>query len=461
VTKKRKVYYQVEKALKTPHNIIILMGMRKVGKTTTLQQLAKDHKGFYVNFKEEKDTQDAFVKAITSSYDLILFDEIGYLDSHDQLLEGLQREKKKFVITSSSYPALRQLASEGLGGGRSCVLQMFPLDFEEYLYFSGKIRNYNEDYNPTEEDVGKFYRLKDVPQGMDMVIDEEYIATTFEDIQVATENKQFAERGIFLDAKSHNAILDILAYTLNRQFRLKVFGDTNVGVQEFSKPVASSLDLSDSLIAFSNEKAGEYSPESLALILAYLATNAFVFVDLKMTGVSVQKIDDVVSSLLAVKLERDLRSLLKEYTFSVTSLPLYTRLMVDLEVIADKLSDHDPFKGQLYELAVKTTFLKKGSYNMPIYSYKYSEVGTDKGVDLYVSGKWDRPPLLLEATVSYKGDSKHNVTKFLKEREVIRVVTDLPGVWEEEKGYYRIGYPKALLMLSNKTIFNLRPSKLE
>jgi len=102
---------------------------------------------------------------------------------------------------------------------------------------------------------------------------------------------------------------------------------------------------------------------------------------------------------------------------------------------ADKLSE-----GQLYKLAIKTAIL---GCNTPFHSYKYS----DEGVDLYVHGTRDRPSLFLGAN--------HNVNKFLKERELIRVVTDLPDVWKEEDGYYRIGYPKVLLMLSNRTIFEL------
>jgi len=289
---------------------------------------------------------------------------------------------------------------------------MFPLDFEEYLYFSGKISGYKEDYNPTVEDVENFYRLKDLPQGMDMVIDKEYLTTTFEDILIATNNKQFAERGIFLDAKNHNAILDILSYTLN----------------------------SSSLIHYANEKTRSISSESLATILAYLLANAFVFVDLTMTENSEQKVDGVISSLLAVKKDRDLIPLLKEYTF----LPVYTRLMVD----ADRFSEGGAFKGQLYEqlykLAIKTAIM---GCSTPFHSYKYS----DAGVDLFVPGTWDRPPLFLGAN--------RNVNKFLRERELIRVVTDLPDVWKEEDGYYRIGYPKALLMLSNRTIFELHQAR--
>jgi hypothetical protein len=210
---------------------------------------------------------------------------------------------------------------------------------------------------------------------------------------------------------------------------------------EYGAIDSSSLDLSSSLIYYANEKTRSISSESLATILAYLLANAFVFVDLTMTENSEQKVDGVISSLLSVKNDTDLISLLKEYTF----LPLYTRLMVDLEIIADRLCEE-----QLYELAIKTVIMECST---PLHSYKYSDVDTDEGVDLYVSSTWDRPPLFLGAN--------HNVNKFLRERELIRVVTDLPDVWKEEDGYYRIGYPKALLMLTNRTIFKLQPSALE
>ena len=171
-----------------------------------------------------------------------------------------------------------------------------------------------------------------------------------------------------------------------------------------------------------------------------------------------QKIDGVVNSLLAVKTDRNLRVLLKEYTFGASSLQLYTRLMVNLEVIADKLSTSRTFKGQLYELAVKTALIGKDEFYCVFSSYKYLDPITAKGIDLYVPGQWNKSPLLFEATITHKEDESHNVTKFLKEREIIRVVTDLPDVWEQNETYYRIGYPKALLMLSNDSIFGLWPS---
>jgi hypothetical protein len=40
-----------------------------------------------------------------------------------------------------------------------------------------------------------------------------------------------------------------------------------------------------------------------------------------------------------------------------------------------------------------------------------------------------------------------------------RVLTDEPGVWEDNGIYYRIGYPKALLEMSNGRIFKLEARK--
>ena len=50
--------------------------------------------------------------------------------------------------------------------------------------------------------------------------------------------------------------------------------------------------------------------------------------------------------------------------------------------------------------------------------------------------------------------------KILVDYELIRVLTDEPGKYEFNDVYYRIGYPKALLMLSNGSVFKLESKKV-
>jgi hypothetical protein len=42
----------------------------------------------------------------------------------------------------------------------------------------------------------------------------------------------------------------------------------------------------------------------------------------------------------------------------------------------------------------------------------------------------------------------------------IRVLTDEPGAWEDNGIFHRIGYPKALLMMSNGSLFKLEARKV-
>jgi len=145
--KYRKAYFKIEKALEAePYSVIILMGMRKTGKTTILKQLEKNHSGYYIDFKDSIDPERDYIGIFKREEELILLDEVGYLsdfDAHFKSLEvDIKNAGKKVVITSSSYGSLKQLSRENLGGGRSHKVHLFPLSFEEYLYFSGRISGY-------------------------------------------------------------------------------------------------------------------------------------------------------------------------------------------------------------------------------------------------------------------------------------------------------------------------------
>jgi hypothetical protein len=90
------------------------------------------------------------------------------------------------------------------------------------------------------------------------------------------------------------------------------------------------------------------------------------------------------------------------------------------------------------------------------HSYYFRDIETDKQVDL-VDGD-----LLFEATVEHKEDTPETaaymVDKVMKREQMIRVLTDVPGTLADNGTFYRIGYPRALLMLSNRSIYNLNKS---
>lgn len=462
----RKLFFDVEKALKN-FRVVILLGLRKMGKTTILRQLSEKHNGRYVDFRSSLDPNKDFIDSFKGSEELILLDEVGYLPDFDMLLANLDQEagrfNKRFVITSSCYGALKQLGLESLGAGRACILELFPLSFEEYLLFIGRIEAYNQEYTPNDVDVQNYYRLENVPPGMEFILNRDYLLGVYKDTEIATMNYHGAQRDITISEEQFVAVLDILAYSLNQQVPMKRFGSTKVAVQEFGAVKASSLELSSSLVQIANANANaniNYSinhlketitPREIGLITAYLLHTGFLFVDLIVTEADgeTQSAEGIINALLNVDSKQDLSAILKEYTISVISPLLYTRLMIDLELIAEQSYDNTHLTGLLYELAIKSEDIKTKGFMTCHYSYKYRN-NLDE-VDL-LSGS-----LLLEATVTHK--ENHNLLTAYPSHSLIRVLTDTYDITmaevRKEQGYYRIAYPLALLMLSSGSIFNL------
>jgi len=147
---KRKKYNELKKLIK--HNeIIVLTGMRRVGKTTILKQL----------FKEINSKNKVFLD-MENQLDRMVFDELDYNNIWNNLsVYGITRNKKayifideiqltpklvspvkylydhfsvKFIITGSGSFYLKNLFSESLSG-RKFTIDLFPLDFEEFLWF--------------------------------------------------------------------------------------------------------------------------------------------------------------------------------------------------------------------------------------------------------------------------------------------------------------------------------------
>lgn len=137
----------------TDRRILVITGMRRVGKTTTLRwlldQLPTSNK-IYLDL-ERLDQRAVFQEA---NYDLVLnflqnrgldtskpmvvaLDEIQYVPNLPGVVKYLYDHYAiKFLLTGSSSFYLKNYFSESMAG-RKTVIEMFPLSFGEFLDFRG------------------------------------------------------------------------------------------------------------------------------------------------------------------------------------------------------------------------------------------------------------------------------------------------------------------------------------
>lgn len=156
--------------------VIVLTGMRRVGKTTALRwlldQVASSNK-IYLDL-ERLDQRVLFQE---SNYDLVLdflrnrgldtskpmtiaLDEIQYVPNLPSLVKYLYDSYPiKFLLTGSSSYYLKHYFSESLAG-RKVVFELFPLGFGEYLDFRGMPYRHRFAFEEMRFDSYEFERLK-------------------------------------------------------------------------------------------------------------------------------------------------------------------------------------------------------------------------------------------------------------------------------------------------------------
>jgi predicted AAA+ superfamily ATPase len=150
---KRKIYEDLKTSLDRPE-VTVLTGMRRSGKTTLLEALYKELDGRQTNkylfdlenateqdVFDEKDFNDILnnlnaIKPLKNSKrTVVLLDEI---QAFTQIVPAIKylydHHNIKFVVTGSSSFYLKNLFSESLSG-RKFIFELYPLDFEEFLWF--------------------------------------------------------------------------------------------------------------------------------------------------------------------------------------------------------------------------------------------------------------------------------------------------------------------------------------
>jgi predicted AAA+ superfamily ATPase len=136
---------QIEAALKAPHAIII-SGLRRVGKSTLLAQMAHrlgNEAFYYLNFEDDRflgfqvaDFNDLFLMLAELFGDrrIFLIDEIQNIAGWEKFVRRFMDQGYKFLITGSNASLLdRELGT--LLTGRYLSVELFPFSFYEYIHF--------------------------------------------------------------------------------------------------------------------------------------------------------------------------------------------------------------------------------------------------------------------------------------------------------------------------------------
>ncbi|KKP97463.1 MAG: Archaeal ATPase family protein [Candidatus Moranbacteria bacterium GW2011_GWE1_36_7] len=146
------VFAKLKDSLKT-RQIVVLTGLRRVGKTTLMKQMIShliDEQGvdpgliFYVSLDDYLLTNNTILEIIEEyrkiqrlafSEKVYLFlDEVTYQKDFELQLKNIyDQQNAKVYVSSSSASILR--SKKAFLTGRNVVLEILPLDFEEYLGF--------------------------------------------------------------------------------------------------------------------------------------------------------------------------------------------------------------------------------------------------------------------------------------------------------------------------------------
>lgn len=151
--------------------IVVLTGMRQVGKTTLIRQVfdsVSSTSKIFLDFEnplnqkifEEKNYDNilANLKALGFSLNdkpYIFIDEIQLAPEVVKPIKYLYDHYKiKFFLTGSASFYLKNLFPESLAG-RKVIYELFPLDFEEFLIFKEKARPMSGDFKSKARDKSR------------------------------------------------------------------------------------------------------------------------------------------------------------------------------------------------------------------------------------------------------------------------------------------------------------------
>ena len=177
--------------------IIILTGLRRVGKTTVIKQLikklirdgVKPEDIFYVSLDDYALGSRSVLDIVEEYRTLqklpvdrkvyLFLDEVAYKDRFHQQLKNLyDRQNVKIIASSSSSSVLRDKGA--FLTGREIVIKIFPLEFSEYLDFRN-IEIKKRDSHLLAKHFEDYLQTGGLP-GYVLTREREYLQTVVDDI---------------------------------------------------------------------------------------------------------------------------------------------------------------------------------------------------------------------------------------------------------------------------------------
>lgn len=486
IVKERRMVSILEKFLKEDedYKVGVLIGIRKTGKTTILNQLAeKFDNAILIDFREKTalERYNAFLKSDNS---ILLVDEITHINEYEDIVKTIEHDVHnsgkyfKVIFSGSAFSHVKALQSSILGGGRSRLFKLPILSFTEYLNFTNKIphNDYNVEnimsvYKHNEQDFFDYIDLKGLEEinasGLKFSLDSEYLQQMHEEIELSNNNCKLVSSEIKITEDDVKAIGDMIAYTLSEFVKYKSFvadkGERELTriarIGEFNQTILSDTEINKSVAAYRNI----LPVERRAAVLHFLLKYNLAYAELQYETRDKFSLQQLLEDLDAVSKKHDFAGIINSYNICLISPILYMRL--GKEILEKYDLNHDILyksfvKGHLVENYIKGAHCIAASDKIySIYKIGGSELpGEPPEVDMFD----DSRGILIELKSYDKG--KGNLNEYFKDEPLIRILTT-NGIESKPDSnnspYYKIPFTRLCILADTGFLATLYATKVE
>lgn len=428
----------IEKDYGSP--IALLVGIRRVGKTTILKQISKKYSNStYIELKPNSDDMlDLVSLEINNGKTLILIDEITNCIGYDVLSQDLYdivaaTKNVKIIMTGSSPYHLNEVSYRKLGGGRSIVFKLPPITFTEYLYFTDKISCYDDIDNVKNEWFNDYLQNKDLEPSLCICLDNNYLRNWETINSESNENSLNFIKTNLIKNRDIIDIFNLISYNLVTQT------DWN-------------LDLSSLLVSKSSSNVSNLNVRSVAKIILFLIDSGLATVVISNRDLD---IGNVRKALRNCKNSDDLDDIFYDIIIMMIS-PLFY-IPFGREIFDGYGHSLDVLKSGLLLGLLVEVYLSGALVNNSNDAFctirKLLDNNDLHEVDIFSEDNM----LMIEASVKDKKKDSINLDKHFEETNCIRICTS------KEKNYispmyYVIPYAKVICLVDTGKIFELNKS---